>query len=430
MKTTNNSNQLSHDLLDEIFHINPEPMTLTRIDTGQYVAVNESFIKTFGYTRDEVIGRTALELGIWENPEQDRPLLIEQIREHGHVSDVEVGFLTKSGETIRFNLGATRIEGDDGPLLLITGRNITALRKSEAALRASEARFRGLIENLPIGVLIAQDGIIRYANPSSLEMIDYRLDEIIGRPFSHMVHEEDREYAMEFHNRRMRGDESRLSYDLRVVRKGGSINSWRVHTQPDMWDGHIASLVVCMDITEQKLAEQRLTELALHDQVTGLPNRILLTEHVHQTITHIAKGFALLYLDLDGFKAINDCCGHDAGDQVLKEVADRLRHAIRETDMAARVGGDEFVVVIRNIDNYPMACQVAEHIRKTLNLPIRSSSTPHRLGVSIGIALFPADGGDLDSLISHADEAMYRAKRGGRNRVCCYVDDHLPSDPR
>jgi diguanylate cyclase (GGDEF)-like protein/PAS domain S-box-containing protein len=426
MKTTNNPNQLSHDLLDEIFHINPEPMTLTRIDTGQYIAVNESFLKTFGYTHDEVIGHTAQELGIWENPERDRPRVIDQIREHGHVSDIDVGFLTKSGETIRFNLGATLIEWDDGPLLLITGRNITALRKSEAALRASEARFRGLIENLPIGVLIAQDGLIRYANPSSLKMIDYRLDEILGRPFSHMVHEEDREYAMEFHDRRMRGDNSRLSYDLRVVRKGGAINSWRIHTQPDMWDGNVASLVVCTDITEQKLAEQRLTDLALHDQVTGLANRMLLTEHVHQTMAHISKGFALLYMDLDGFKAVNDCCGHATGDQVLREVADRLSHSIRDTDMAARIGGDEFVIVILNIDNYSMARQVAENIRLALNHPIHASATPHHLGVSIGIALFPADGENLDTLISHADEAMYRAKRGGRNRVCCYASDPRP----
>ncbi len=426
---TNKPNPLSHGLLDEIFHINPEPMTLTRIDTGQYIAVNESFLKTFGYAREEVIDHTAQELGIWENPERDRPRLIEQIREHGHVSDAEVGFLTKSGETIRFNLGATRIEGDDGPLLLITGRNITALRKSEAALRTSEARYRGLIENLPIGVLIAQDGIIRYANPSSLEMIGYTSDEILGRPFSHLVHEDDREYAMDFHVRRMRGDDSRFSYDLRVVRKGGTINSWRIHTQPDMWEGHIASLVVCTDITEQKIAEQRLTDLALHDQVTGLPNRILLTEHVHQAMALVNKGFALLYVDLDEFKAINDCYGHDTGDRVLREVADRLRHAIRDTDMAARIGGDEFIVVIRNIDTYSKAHQVAENIRLTLNHPISASSTPHRLGVSIGVALYPANGTDLDTLITHADEAMYRAKRGGRNRVCDYRSEKLPPDP-
>ncbi|MEJ2394679.1 MAG: PAS domain S-box protein, partial [Candidatus Thiodiazotropha sp.] len=126
---------LSPDLLDKIFHINPEPMTLTRLETGEYVAVNECFLMTFGYRRDEVIGKTAGDLGIWVDPERDRTQLVSQIREQGFASDCEVEFQTKTGESIRFYLGATRIEDDDGPLLLIVGRNITAIRNSEAALR-------------------------------------------------------------------------------------------------------------------------------------------------------------------------------------------------------------------------------------------------------------------------------------------------------
>jgi diguanylate cyclase (GGDEF)-like protein/PAS domain S-box-containing protein len=420
---------VSADLLARIFHINPEPMTLSRLDNGQYVEVNESFLKTFGYSRQEVIGHTAKELGIWESLERDRDQIVQQIRAHGFVSDFEATFLTKTGETIKFYLGATRIEGDERPLLLIVGRNITAIRNSEAALRLSEARFRGLIENLPLGVFIAQDGLIRYANAASIEMIEYRPEEILGQPFLQLVHEEDREMVAEFHRRRMQqGDDSDFCYDLRVTRKGGGVYYWRIHASANVWEGRVASLAVCSDITQQKLAERRMSDLALYDQITGLPNRMQLEDYAHQAVTLTSGGFAVIYLDLDRFKPVNDRFGHEIGDQVLKEVATRLRRSIRETDMAARIGGDEFAVLLQNVGSYGTAMRAAENIRLLLNRPILSTVSKHQIGASIGISLYPADGSSLDILLSRADEAMYRAKRAGRNCVCCYADDGAQRD--
>jgi diguanylate cyclase (GGDEF)-like protein/PAS domain S-box-containing protein len=418
---TKNSNILSPDLLNRIFRVNPEPMTLSRLDDGLYIDVNESFLSTFGYTRNEVIGHTANEIGIWRDVDDDRGLIVRQVREQGYASDVEVVFRSRSGSEIRFLLGATLIEAEKGPLLLIVGRNITAIRNSEAALRKSEARFRGLIEHLPLGVLIAQDGLICYANPASLEMIDYTLDDVLGQPFMQMVHEGDREMLHEFHQRRMQGDDAEFCYDLRVLRKGGEVCYWRVHASADTWDGRISGLVVCADVTQQKLAELRMTDLALHDQITGLPNRILLADLARQAMSLTSKGFAIIYLDLDGFKAINDRYGHDAGDEVLKAVASRLYSSTRETDTAARIGGDEFVVLVRDVDSYSKATQVAEHIRLVINRPIRASASECRVGASIGVSLYPADGVSLDELISRADKAMYRAKHSGRNQVCCYA---------
>ncbi|MEJ2590503.1 MAG: diguanylate cyclase [Candidatus Thiodiazotropha sp.] len=425
---TDDFDKLSPDLLDRIFRINPEPMSLSRLDNGMYVDVNDSFLKTFGYARREVIGHTAQEIGIWQDREGDRGRIVRQIHERGYASDIEAVFRTRAGDEIRFLLGATRIEGEAGPLLLIVGRNITSLRASEAALRQSEARFRGLVEHLPLGVLIAQDGIIRYANPASLEMIDYTLDEVLGEPFLRMVHEADREMLMTFHQRRMQGDESDFCYDLRVLRKGGEICYWRVHASADTWEGRTAGLVVCADVTQQKLSELRMTDLALHDQITGLPNRTLLADHARQAMTLAARGFAIIYLDLDGFKSVNDRFGHEIGDLVLKEVARRLTSSTRETDTAARIGGDEFVVLIRDMDNCRKAMQVAEHIRLVINRPIHTDVLEHRVGASIGISLYPADGNSLELLMRRADEAMYRAKRSGRNRVCCYGVPEVPEN--
>ena len=413
---------ISPDLLARIFHINPEPMTLSRLDDGRYIEVNESFLRVFGYSREEVVGHTAIELGIWDDPLKDRAKIVEQIQSLGYVSDFEADFRTRSGEKVRFFLGATRLEDEGGPLLLIVGRDITEIRNSEQALLQSERRFRGFIEHLPLGVVIAQNGIIRYANPSSLEMIGYDSEEIIGRAFSELVHPDDLEMVMGYHQRRMKGDDAVYCYDMRVLRSGGEISSWRVDASLCSWEGSVASLVVCTDVTQQKQDELKMAELALHDQVTGLPNRIQLASSARQAMTHTARGFAVIYLDLDGFKRVNDDFGHDAGDSVLQEVAQRLLHSVRETDIAARVGGDEFVVLAQNIDNCRTALHVAENIRLLLNRPFQSKQAQHQLGVSVGISLYPSDARQLDHLLQQADEAMYSAKRSGRNRVCCYSD--------
>ncbi len=421
---------LTPDLLARLFHINPEPMTLTRMDDGRYIEVNESFLRVFGYRREEVIGRTALELGIWADLERDRGQIVDQIRDKGFASGIEAEFCTKSGDRIRFYLGATTLETEIGPLLMIAGRDVTALRLSEEALRQSEARFRGLIEHLPLGVLIAQDGLIRYANAASLQMIDYTLPEVLGLPFLQMVYEQDRPMVLDYHRRRMQGDRTDFCYDLRVLRRDGAVCYWRVHASADQWEGKAASLVVCADVTRQKLAELRMTELALHDQITGLPNRTLLEEHALQEIAQSARGFALVYLDLDGFKAVNDQSGHAAGDEVLKVVARRLRRSIREADTASRVGGDEFVVLLRHIDDYHTATRVAENIRLVVGRPITILGVEHRIGASIGISLYPQDGKGLPLLMKHADEAMYRAKRNGRNRVCCFGEEVQEQEPQ
>ena len=239
-------------------------MALSRLEDGRYIDVNLAFLHAFGYARDEVIGRTAEEIGIWENPERDRSPIVAQLSERGYVADYEATFRTKNGELLQFLLGATRIDTDDGPILLIVGRNITEIRRSEA-------RYRSFIEGLPLGVLIAQDGIVQYGNPAGLELSGYELDEVVGKPFLLWVDEADREFLIANHQRRMQGDEADTCYDLRVMAKGGNKRYWRVHASTVTWEGRAAGLVAFSDVTAQKLAEARVTDLALHDIVTGLP---------------------------------------------------------------------------------------------------------------------------------------------------------------
>ncbi|MFM6989533.1 MAG: diguanylate cyclase domain-containing protein [Arenimonas sp.] len=187
-----------------------------------------------------------------------------------------------------------------------------------------------------------------------------------------------------------------------------------------VWHGYF------VDIQEQKDAEARIRHLALHDALTGLPNRTVFDSHLAAELASAKRnkeGFGLLFLDLDGFKTVNDRFGHGFGDRVLKEVAGRLRTALRESDLIARIGGDEFVVLLRRVTLLRDAEHVAAKIHAALAAPFELETRRIACGTSIGIALYPQHGGDALALVAHADQAMYRAKAQGLGRTAVF---HAP----
>jgi diguanylate cyclase (GGDEF)-like protein len=177
------------------------------------------------------------------------------------------------------------------------------------------------------------------------------------------------------------------------------------------------------DITQRKMTEEHLKHLAHHDVLTALPNRTLYMDRLGQQI-RVAKRenkeLAVLFVDLDRFKPVNDRYGHNVGDLVLKEVADRLADSVRSADTVARIGGDEFTVIVGAMEHADDARVVAEKIRDEVCRPIEVQGVAHQLGASIGVSLFPQDGEDADALTSRADMAMYAAKTSGRNTICYY----------
>jgi diguanylate cyclase (GGDEF)-like protein len=175
---------------------------------------------------------------------------------------------------------------------------------------------------------------------------------------------------------------------------------------------------MAIDITEEKQAEERIRHVAHHDSLTGLPNRLLFNDRLGQAIRlarRDARQFALLYLDLDKLKPVNDTLGHDAGDQLLKNVGERIHEQVRESDTVARVGGDEFAVILRDISSRQDAAAVAQKIIAALTAPFRLGNHPQavEIGTSIGIAVYPGDAQDHVTLIKIADAAMYSAKTRG-----------------
>ncbi|WP_457153769.1 putative bifunctional diguanylate cyclase/phosphodiesterase, partial [Mesorhizobium sp. P5_C1] len=170
------------------------------------------------------------------------------------------------------------------------------------------------------------------------------------------------------------------------------------------------------DVTESRLVEERMTHLAHHDTLTGLPNRSMLRERLDQALEDATSPLAIFSLDLDRFKAINDTLGHPAGDWLLKSVAERLRRCLRdETDIVARFGGDEFVIIQSNFKDLADAEKLAKRIVEAIAQPFRDKSREMHVGISLGIAVFPDDGRDADTLLKNADTALYRAKSEGRN---------------
>jgi diguanylate cyclase (GGDEF)-like protein/PAS domain S-box-containing protein len=186
----------------------------------------------------------------------------------------------------------------------------------------------------------------------------------------------------------------------------------------------LGCFTVTTDITEYKLAEERIQRVAHHDSLTGLPNRLLFNDRLEQAISLAKRGsrqFTLLYLDLDRFKQVNDTLGHTAGDELLKGVAARIRHQVRESDTVARVGGDEFTVILPDIARREEAETVAKKIIAAVAAPFQLGSQKQsvEIGTSIGIAIYPTDARDADALLKASDAAMYSAKQIGSSFRFC-----------
>jgi diguanylate cyclase (GGDEF)-like protein len=185
-------------------------------------------------------------------------------------------------------------------------------------------------------------------------------------------------------------------------------------------DGNVESVsLVARDISEIKAAEEQLRELATHDKLTGLANRALLYDRLDQALARFLRlghGLAVMYCDLDNFKPVNDRLGHDAGDAVLVEISNRIREVVRETDTAARVGGDEFVVLVEGVRDRELLQTVASRLIEVVSRPIVLPAGPVQVGVSVGVVLAGEGSDDADRLMMLADQTMYQAKAAGRGR--------------
>lgn len=332
-------------------------------------------------------------------------ILLEQMRRRHEVLHARYIETTRHSDELRDRNSALSEE-------------ITRRKEVEAALRESEQRFRKLFDEapLPSHLIDPSDGSIVDCNAAAATMLGYDRDSLRGMRLMDIDPiAQNREVLWRAPS--LMGQS--VQFETQHQTRSGEIHDVAIASVPiDIARRRLACMTV-VDITERKRAEKRILHLAHHDALTSLPNRILLNERMAEELHRARRHgghFAVLCLDLDGFKAINDTMGHDAGDVVLCTFADHLRAMIRMDELVARTGGDEFAVLLYNIPHPKAAEQVAQRLLDSLPLSVDLGGYSGTLGGSIGIAIYPEDGDDCATLQKNADTALYRAKAEGKGR--------------
>lgn len=528
----------------------PDAIALSRPEDGRYFDVNESFIRMFGWTRDEIIGRTALELGIWRDLE-DRQRFLALLNSQSGCRNFETHFLTREREVIVASVSCQTIVLQGEHLLLSVTRDISARKRIEAELIESHERLQILIDRAP-AALAMFDREMRYVAVSRRWALDYGLDAgtLVGRGHYEVLPEipghwraiyaralqgevissaEDRfdrldgscqwlkwevrpwqqadhsiagivvfseditaqkrvELALQASNERFArlfgaspvpsvvsnldtgsilepnqayldlfgyqrneivgrsaltaaagsaiaaGDATLLElcreggfqdYEVDFFRRDGESRVALVSGVEIDLGSERSALLTIVDITERKAAERQIQHLAYFDPLTGLPNRRLFQDRMAQMMAASARSRqfnAVVFLDVDNFKALNDSRGHSVGDQLLIEVARRIQECVRTSDTVARLGGDEFMVILDSLgtdtrDAAVLAGAIAEKLREALVLPYDLDGQHFHCSASLGVSLIRGADESVESVLKHADLAMYEAKSAGRNAV-------------
>ena len=394
---------------------------------GAIVWANHAFTTMTGYSKEEVLGKNPRLLKSGEQPESYYAELWSTISQ-GKVWQGEIVNRRKDGTTYTEEMTITPVTQDLGSAtdthFIAIKQDITERKKSEEELQrlASIVEFS---EDAIIGKNI--DGVITSWNRGAEKIYGYTRDEVVGRDLSFLLPPERQAEIQAIMERVLSGQPIECLETQRLTRIGSAIDvSLSVSPIKDA-SGHIAGAsTIARDITQRKAAEKQIQFLAYYDALTGLPNRTLLQDRLTRALASARRRkdkVALLFLDLDRFKTINDSLGHSVGDLVLQQVAERLKKWAREQDTVARVGGDEFLIVLTAVKEPADAAVAAERLMNTMNAAYVVQG--HSLGIScsVGISIFPEHGAEGETLIKNADAAMYSAKESGCNNLQFFTKD-------
>jgi diguanylate cyclase (GGDEF)-like protein/PAS domain S-box-containing protein len=397
---------------------------LSQVDNdGTMQFVNDRFCAIVGYSREELIGRN---VDFLLATEADAAAVQQkaELRVDGISDQYAVQMRRKDGRVIWVEIGGAPVTDASGEVIGSIGvhDDITERRASEQALRESEARYRLMAENSTDLITRAKpNGTLLYASEASRTLLGYEPSELVGRMVKTLLYQEDREEVR--HLTRLIHEAGPTTFSYRVHRKDGSLVWFETTSRAvrSVEEGEIdESVSVSRDISERRRAEEQIEHQAYHDALTGLPNRWLFRDRLTVALAQarrLHRDVAVMFLDLDRFKLVNDTLGHTLGDELLKAVAFRLKGALREEDTIARMGGDEFTILITDLKGGDDALTIAQKLLEVVAAPMRVEGHDLYITTSIGIAMFPDDGDTAELLLKNADQAMYRAKESGRSAV-------------
>jgi diguanylate cyclase (GGDEF)-like protein/PAS domain S-box-containing protein len=299
-------------------------------------------------------------------------------------------------------------------------------------LRESEERFSSTMELAAIGIAHVEDGgRFRYVNPQLCSMLGYTEQELLTMTVKDVSHPGDANVTDELRDQLRSGEIQSFKTEKRYLRKDGS-PIWvglTIACKRDRAGKCLYDISIVEDISSRKGAEERIQYLATHDGLTGLPNRVMFQQLLNlsiETARRYGRKLAVLFIDLDRFKVINDTLGHEAGDVLLREIGARLREVLRASDVVARLGGDEFVVLLQEISDPAQAASVARNILNVVMKPVVILGQECRVTASVGVCLHPDDGQDDQSIMKNADMAMYLAKEEGKNNFQLFTSRMKP----
>jgi len=391
-----------HNLLavckgNAIVHLNPAGVRLLGLTSAE-MAIGCSF---FSFAHRDYAELAELGLGVFAD--ESSVVSMKLLRGDGSDADVE--------------LWVSHLGGDNGDdLYLVEVHDITEHLRSARALRAREQRLEGIINTVADGIITVDDkGAIQTFNPAAEIIFGFSKAEVMGRNIRSLIPDT-----------LMQQPEGEANWvralasgsNVTGKRKGGASVPLEVAVREMVYGEELSFTSIVRDISARKAAEERIFHMAHHDALTGLPNRHLFGDRVEEAFKRAVRHehkLALLFVDLNKFKPINDTYGHASGDIVLKEISERLRRGVRSTDTVARVGGDEFMVLLEELSGITEACEVRDKIELLFAEPLEIPEATITVGASIGISVYPDDGAEIIDLMHFADQAMYRAKKGEKS---------------